>query len=143
MRAAERWAPMLGMLRRNKHAYSWSVTWAPRFQGHIKTSMSLPRGMAISKHKIHTALEQSQTELSMKIRNVFRLKTQLSPDQQDHLKVLSHVPQKTTSSHRLGHRPAHRKMVPVPRAGGQENEKGPWLGDPCWIDANLRQSQVA
>ena len=63
------WPSTLKTLRKNKYAWCWSLKWVLQFQGQIKTSLSLPKG-------------SKSPNLSMKIRNVFRLKNLLCPDQQ-------------------------------------------------------------
>lgn len=60
--------------------------------GQINTSLSLPKGMAVTnKHAVFSQNRVKQN-LSIKIRSIFKLKNQLCPDQQEHLKVLTYVP---------------------------------------------------
>lgn len=80
--------------------------------GQIKISLSLPKGMAITNKHTMFSLNRVKQNLSIKIRSIFKLKNQLCPDQQEHLKV-----------HKYHNRPhqatvpdlrsVHRKMVPA------------------------------
>lgn len=84
-----------------ENGWGWALTQALQFQGQIEASPSLPEGMGISQHKTRTVLAIAPSEKTeYENKHCPGLKNQLCPNQQGHYKVLSHVPQATTSSHR-------------------------------------------
>lgn len=64
--AAQDWASTLRILRKNKYGGGWPRIWALQHQGQTKTSLSLPKGMAIANTTYSVQPEQSQTEFGYK-----------------------------------------------------------------------------